>query len=87
MPGIKRKPERAKQRQKGAKECPWVKTRVQKARESQGSRVKIPQKWTLKLDATSFHPKNPWRGKLQEEEIIVLHLIGILSWPRVQITP
>ena len=75
MPGIKRKPERAKQCQKGAKGCPRIKTRVQKARESQGSRVKIPQEWTLKLDATSFHPENPWRGKLQEEEIIVLHLI------------
>ena len=22
--------------------------------------------------ATSFHPENPWRGKLEEEEIIVL---------------
>ena len=26
-------------------------------------------------DATGFHPKNPWRGKLEEEEIIVLHFI------------
>ena len=25
--------------------------------------------------ATSFHPENPWRGKLEEEEIIVLHSI------------
>ena len=25
--------------------------------------------------ATGFHPENPWRGKLEEEEIIVLHFI------------
>jgi len=56
VPGIKRKPERAKQCKKGAKGCPWVKTRVQKARESQGSRVKIPQEWTLKIGRHKFPP-------------------------------
>ena len=50
VPGIEREPERAKQCRKGARECPWDQTRAQRAKESQGSRVKIPQEWTLKID-------------------------------------
>ena len=60
---------------KRAKECPWDKTRTQKAKKSQMSREKDPTTDHKSSRATSFHPENPWRGKLEEEEIIVLHFI------------
>ena len=56
------------------------------ARESQGSRAKMPQEWTLKFDRPQVSTLKIREGELQEEEILVLHSIVMLSWPRVEMT-
>ena len=67
-----RKPESArrhKKRRRGPAERDETIKGQRRAR-SQGGRDPTTDKKSLR--ATGFHPKNPWRGKLEEEEIIVL---------------
>ena len=67
-----RKGQRMPRDTKSTEEGPWDKHYKREGQESQGQTRERPQNGREKFESHNFHPENPWRGKLEEEEIIVL---------------